>query len=104
MATRGLKQGQRKRIADRPPSVDVKGIDIRLLVEQYSKDYPLVLEPKHVKKLTGISESSLAKARMCGNLPGSSGLPPSIKIGKRARYLLPVVLAWLCDKAEQQAI
>jgi len=51
--------------------------------------------PRQFARITGISESTLAKLRMRG------GGPPYVKIGRSVRYSVSAGLAWMAARTRR---
>ena len=96
MPRRGLKQGQPKRVADRPMAVEQITADLAHL--------PLLLKDTDIAKILRIPTATLRKARCSGAIRGASDFPPHVRIGGRIFYKKASLISWLDSLEERNAL
>ena len=92
---RGLKKDVPKRVKDR--SLPVEQITAELAC------YPLLLKDSDVSAISGISVSTLRKARCDGLIRGANDFPPHTPIGGRVFYKKSSFIKWLASLKESDA-
>ena len=92
---RGLRKGERKRVADRPIST-VEIVDDL-------KNLPLLLKDTDVSRIFGISASTLRKGRVNGLIRGADDLPPHVRVSGRIYYRRSDLEKWLAGLTPRSA-